>query len=54
MDDLIELRLFREFARETILNIQHLSEEVERVAKRAEELYRELDEQGAGDLAEGR
>ena len=49
-----KLRLFREFAAETILNIQRLIEEAERVLGRAEELYREIDEQGADDLAEGR
>ena len=49
-----KLRLFREFAGETIINIQRLSEEVELVLKRAKEFYREIDEQGADDLAEGR
>ena len=47
------LRLFREFARETILNLQSLVEEAELRLARAKELFREIDEQGADDLAEG-
>ena len=43
-------RLFREFARETILNIQSLVEETELRLARAKELFREIDEQGADDL----
>lgn len=48
------LRLFREFAGETILNIQSLVEETELRLARAKELFREIDEQGADDLAERR
>ena len=48
------LRLFREFAGETILNLQSLAEETELRLARAKELFREIDEQGADDLVEGR
>ncbi len=46
----IEPQLFREFAEETILNLQRLGEEVEIVLSRVKELYREIDEQGADDF----
>ena len=48
------MRQFREFAGETILNLQSLFEEAELRLVRAKELFREIDEQGADDLAEGR